>query len=146
MNGLCKTIGLVALLFLCFAVRVSAMGGGEKKEPARQTPEAGAGNQELSGATATTDGSDGEASMQNRRVRVSGRVRMVGTGMFPELVITGEEREWFIDKDEQSILTDLQQRIVTVEGAESYADFTFANDMPAVRKYTLKDITLISVQ
>jgi hypothetical protein len=137
-----KTAGLLALLFFCFAARLPALGGGEKKSAARQTPENGAGNTALSGPSA--DG--GTAEPQNRLVRVSGRVRMVGTGIFPEIVITGDNREWHIDKAEQSKLTDLQQRTVTVEGAESYADLNFANGLPAGRRYTLKNIKLVNIE
>jgi hypothetical protein len=140
MTRLCKTAGLLALLFVCFAARAFAMGGGEKSAPARQTPETGAENREVSG----TDG--GEAPPQAQPVRVSGRVRIVGTGIFPELVITGDDREWHIGKDEQSILADFQQRVVTVEGIESYVDLTFANGLPAGRRYALKNIRLLKAE
>ncbi|MDR1256875.1 MAG: hypothetical protein LBJ86_03950 [Spirochaetaceae bacterium] len=139
MTRLCKTAGLLALLFFCFAARASAMGGGEKKAPVRQTPKSE--SQAIPGG-----GSAGEAEPQNRLVRVSGRVRMVGTGIFPELVITGDDREWYIDKNEQTKLTDLQQRRVTVEGYESYSNLTFANGLPAGRRYTLKNIKLVNIE
>jgi hypothetical protein len=76
-------------------------------------------------------------------VRASGRVRLVGSGIFPELVISGEGREWFINKEEQSKLLEYQQSLVTVEGEESYTDLTFANGLPAGRRYTLKNIKII---
>jgi hypothetical protein len=142
MTRLCKAAGLLALLFFCFAARISAMGGGEKKAPARQTPETESENHKAPNTVA----GDGEAAPQGRPVRISGRVRMVGTGIFPELVITGNDREWRIDKDEESKLVELQQRIVTVEGIESYTDLTFANGLPAGRHYTLKNIALIGVE
>jgi hypothetical protein len=76
-------------------------------------------------------------------VRVSGLVRLVGTGLFPQVVITGEDREWYIDREEESALLDFQQQTVTVEGTETYQDLRFANGLPAGRRYTLKNIRII---
>jgi hypothetical protein len=77
------------------------------------------------------------------QVRVTGRVRMVGSGPLTELVISGEDREWYVDKKDEAALRDLQQRTVTVEGTETYADLTFANGFPAGRRYTLKNVILV---
>jgi hypothetical protein len=127
----------LALLILCAASLASGLGRDEKKAAPKQTPE----NESLNGGRA--DGANEDAP-QNRPVRVSGRVRLVGTAVFPELVISGEDREWYISKDEQSLLLEFQQRVVTVEGTESYVDLTFANGLPAGRRYTLKNIRLVS--
>jgi hypothetical protein len=129
----------LALIFLCAAALASGLGRDEKKDDPKQTPE----NKSLKLNGGRADGANEDAP-QDRPVRVSGRVRLVGTGVFPELVISGEEREWYIGKDEQSLLMEFQQRVVTVEGTESYADLTFANGMPAGRRYTLKNIRLVS--
>jgi hypothetical protein len=111
---------------------------GEKKDG---PPESEAVKTGLTGKA----GDGNEAAPQNRLVRVSGRVRLVGSAIFPELVISGENREWFIDRDEQPLLAEFQQRVVIVEGTESYVDLTFANGVPAGRRYTLKNIHLVSV-
>jgi hypothetical protein len=66
----------------------------------------------------------------------------VGGGPFPQLVISGQDREWYIDREEESKLLDFQQRFVTVEGRESYVDLNFANGSPAGRRYMLRDIRL----
>jgi hypothetical protein len=128
------------LLFLCSPALAPALGGGEREAKAGERRESGG---LMLAAPAGEDPGGGGAPPQSRHVRVSGRVRMVGSGLFPELVITGENREWHIGKDEQPKLVNLQQRFVTVEGTESYADLTFANGTPAGRRYTLKDIKLI---
>ena len=130
---------LLALLLPCVASLAAALGGGEKKDVSPEMPESEA----LKPDTAGNAGDGNEAVPQNRLVRVSGRVRLVGSAVFPELVISGESREWFIFKDEQSLLFEFQQRVVTVEGTESYVDLTFANGLPAGRRYTLKNIRLI---
>jgi hypothetical protein len=71
---------------------------------------------------------------------------MVGSGPLTELVISGEDREWYINKKDEAALRDLQQQTVTVEGIETYADLTFANGFPAGRRYTLSDITIIKME
>jgi len=84
--------------------------------------------------------------VQNAVVQVSGRVRLVGSEPFPELVITGPDREWYIDKDDEYKLKDLQQQTVTVEGTETVETLTFANGQSAGERRTLKNIRIISVE
>ena len=106
------------LLFFCSAAVLSARGGKEEKS----------------------------AAVQSTVVQVSGRVRLVGSEPFSELVITGQDREWYIDKDDEHKLKDLQHRTVTVEGAETVKALTFANGLPAGERRTLKNIRIISIE
>jgi len=78
-------------------------------------------------------------------VRVTGVVRLVGTGLFPELVITGPEMEWHITPDEEKKLHDLQHRTVTVEGVETVTELFFANGLSAGTRRELKNIKIIAV-
>jgi hypothetical protein len=80
-----------------------------------------------------------------QEVRVSGRVRLVGSGVFPELVISGVDREWYIEKEDEKALWDFQQQAITVEGTETYRDQTFANGVSAGRRYSLKNIKIIGI-
>ena len=79
-------------------------------------------------------------------VRVSGTVRLVGSEPFTELVITGPDREWYIDSNDAPKLRNLQHRTVVVEGIETVKTLTFANGLPAGERRTLKNISIISVQ
>ena len=79
-----------------------------------------------------------------RKVEVSGTVRRVGNEPFSSLVITGEEREWFVEPEEQDKIIHLQQQQVTVKAKEYYQDRVFANGMSAGRYYYLKDIIVIN--
>jgi len=79
-------------------------------------------------------------------VRVSGRVRLVGSSVIPEIVITGQNMEWYIERDEQHKLKDLQHKTVTVEGNETVTSLKFANGLPAGERRILKNIKIISVQ
>ena len=77
-------------------------------------------------------------------VTVSGRVRLVGSSPMSFLVISGEDREWYIAEAEVKKMMHLQQQNVTVSGREYYVEYFFANGSPAGRRYFLKDITVIS--
>jgi hypothetical protein len=79
-------------------------------------------------------------------VQVSGRVRLVGTSLFPELVISGPDMEWYIDGDEAYKLTDLQHRTVTVKGTETILQLTWASGRPAGERRMLNNIVIIDVE
>ena len=76
-------------------------------------------------------------------VEVSGIVRLVGSAPFHELVITGLDGEWYIAKEDDYKLKDLQYRTVTIQGEETVAILTFANGFPAGERRTLKNIKII---
>ncbi|GHV90921.1 hypothetical protein AGMMS50268_14240 [Spirochaetia bacterium] len=78
-----------------------------------------------------------------RPVRVTGRVRLTGSGPGQELVITGTDREWRINKEDQNKLWDLQQQTVTVEGRETSKEMKFANGTSAGTWYFLENIKII---
>ena len=78
-----------------------------------------------------------------QKVEASGKVRLVGNSPMTSLVITGENREWYIESDEKNKLMHLQQQNVTVIANEYYEDRVFANGTSAGRFYFLKDITVI---
>ena len=78
-----------------------------------------------------------------QKVEVSGIVRLVGSSPFSSLLISGEDREWYIEPAEQKKLIDLQHQTVTVRAQEYYYDRTFANGTPAGRQYYLKKIVIV---
>jgi hypothetical protein len=78
-------------------------------------------------------------------VQVTGVVRLVGTGLFPELVITGSDKEWYIEKDEMDKLHNYQHRTVTVEGVETLSDVEMGNGRLVVTRRELKKIKIISI-
>ena len=83
---------------------------------------------------------------QNPLVQATGRVRLVGNEPFTELVITGENRDWHIERDEQYKLRDLQQRTVTVDGIETVTALYWASGLPAGERYYLKDIKILKLE
>ena len=116
-------------LFFCLAAALPAWG---KKE-----------------AASVPTAENNNAAMQKENsalMQVSGRVRLVGNEPFSELVITGSDREWYIDKEDESKLRDLQHRTVTVEGTETVEQLTYANGRSAGERRTLKNIRIVAVQ
>jgi len=104
------------LLFLCLALPLSAFGAKEKKS--------------------------GEVPV----VRVSGTVRLVGQELFQEIVITGSDNEWYVDKEDMPKLQELQHLKVTVEGEETVVELRFANGLSAGVRRTLRNVKVISIE
>jgi hypothetical protein len=77
-------------------------------------------------------------------VRVTGRVRLVGSGVYTELVISGEGGEWHTEPQDRSKLINLQQRIVTVEGKLDAQELILPNREQPGKWLILRDITVIS--
>ena len=129
-----KRIVLVVTLF-CLGTALFAWGRKEEKKAAPPAP-----------AATTEEKRAVVEELEGILVQATGRVRLVGSGLFPELVITSQDSEWYITKEEEDKLFDLQQQEVIVEGIETVMELTFANGMPAGIRRFLKDITIIKVQ
>jgi len=84
-----------------------------------------------------------EGRSKPQKVEISGKVRMVGNSPMNSLVISGENREWYIEPKEQNKLMEFQQQTVTVRGDEYYYDRVFANGTSAGRQYYVKNIVII---
>jgi len=84
-----------------------------------------------------------ENAVKSQNVEVSGKVRMVGSSPMTSLVISGEDREWYVEREETKKLMEFQQQLVTVKAQEYYYDRVFANGAPAGRQYYLKNIVII---
>jgi hypothetical protein len=95
--------------------------------------------------TPALGGKEKDAAKKNI-VSVSGTVRLIGTSLFPEIVITGSENEWYVEKEEMPKLYDLQHRKVTVEGEETVVELKFAGGMSAGERRTLRKIKIISIE
>jgi hypothetical protein len=84
-----------------------------------------------------------EAGETPETVRVSGVVRLVGSGPVAELLIANEDGEWRIDRKDQDRLWNLQRQTVTVEGEEWAEELTFADGRPAGERRHLRNVKII---
>ena len=123
---------LIPLIF-CLATALPAWGRKDKSVPLPEEKSSMAQEEQ-------------RPSVQSTVVQASGRVRLVGSSMFSNFVITGEDNEWYIDKNDELLFKDLQHRTVTVEGLESIEQLTFASGVPAGERRTLKYIKIISIE
>jgi hypothetical protein len=84
-----------------------------------------------------------EGGEKRETLRVTGVVRLVGSGPGMELLISNEDQEWQIDKKDRDKLLNLQQQTVTVEGEEWTEELIFADGRPAGERRYLGNITII---
>jgi hypothetical protein len=121
---------------LCLTAVLPAWG--RKEKAGTETPDLGKNIVEKIG--------DGETeAIEAVLVQVTGIVRLVGSGPMTEIVITGLDKEWYVSREEDRLLRDLQYQTVTVEGYESVFELRFANGLYAGQRRTLKDIKIIAV-
>jgi len=129
-------------LFFCLMAALPAWGRKEKSE-AKKNDSQGFSLGESASKNIDMAKTD---EMTSAFVQATGVVRLVGSGLMPELVITGQDREWYVSKDDEYLLKELQHRIVTVEGYETVVELKFANGRSAGLRRTLKDIKILSVE
>jgi hypothetical protein len=79
-------------------------------------------------------------------IQVTGRVYLVGSEPFTELIIGGSDIEWHIARGEERLLLLLQHRVVTVEGIETVEDLWFASGLYAGERRTLSNISIINIE
>jgi hypothetical protein len=96
------------------------------------------------GDTPEASGSLPVSRKTENEVLVKGRVRLVGTDLFSNLVITDEkDQDWYVEEKDRSLLSRYQQQTLTVKGRPDYRDFVLANGKKAgVRSYLL-DISIV---
>lgn len=78
-------------------------------------------------------------------IKVTGVVRLIGTGNFPQVVITTTDKEWHLAKEDADKLIKLQHRKVTVEGERTERELKFASGRSAGTRYELRNIKIISI-
>ena len=140
---------LFSLLFLCIAAVLPAWGRKESSPPKGDADKTAASQEEIPEyvfSTRPAAESLDETEAEPLLVVVSGIVRLVGNSPFSEIVITGEGRDWYIAREEESKLFDLQQETITVQGFETVRELKFASGISAGERRTLKDIEIISVE
>ena len=131
----------ICLFFLCLTAVLPAWGRKEKAE-AKTIEIQGAGLARNN--VDKTDEAETEAAVTF--VQVTGTVRLVGGMPIPEVVITGTDSEWYVSREDDHLLKELQHRTVTVEGYESVLELRFANGRYAGQRRMLKDIKILKVE
>ncbi|MDR0502980.1 MAG: hypothetical protein LBH16_06630 [Treponema sp.] len=97
-------------------------------------------------ASQLSAGGSGEKEEKPPSVQVKGLVRLTGTSLFPEIVISGDEMEWHVAQDEYGKLKDFQHRIVTIEGEQAIIEMEFAKGRFKSYRRELRNIRIIAVE
>jgi hypothetical protein len=142
-----KAFRLTLVLLLCNAALLLGFGAKEtgkngQPEAAEQTPPLYRDRNKAAKANPEREKPKPGAKTAER-IRVTGRVRLVGSSQRMNLVITGEKGEWYIEPKDQDKLMALQQRIVTVEGALEMQEISLVGGKYSGRRFILRDITVI---
>jgi hypothetical protein len=97
-------------------------------------------------ASPDPQGAEGQFSRGDEEIRVvRGRVRLVGSSPFIEMVISDEDGfDWYLEPGEGKILEDYQQRIITVRGKVRVQELFLANGAPLGSRRILRDVSLVS--
>ena len=87
-----------------------------------------------------------ESVNSGQQVEVSGRVRLVGSEPFPDLVLTDEgDQTWYINSEDRKTLSPYEQRTVTIRGTVELTEMVLANGRSLCSRRTLSGITLVKV-
>jgi len=127
----------LCIFFLCLTAVLPAWGRKEKAKT--EVPD-------LEKNIVEKIGEEKTETVETVLVQVTGIVRLVGSGPMTEIVITGPDKEWYVSREDDRLLRELQHRAVTVEGYESVFELRFANGFYAGQRRTLKDIKILNVE
>jgi hypothetical protein len=115
--GRIKIAGICLLTGLLFSAALGALNPGGADEPVSP-----------------------EAPGEPETLRVSGKVRLVGNGLRPEVVISADDGEWYITRNEQNRFLKLQQQWVSVEGKADFWKMILADGTYLETRRILRDI------
>jgi hypothetical protein len=120
------------LSLILAAVPLTALGGADSSARDQGAAARGAADKE----------NDGEPLLPLLQIR--GRVRLVGNMPFPQLVISDDEHDWYLEGADEALLRGYEQRIVHVEGRPEYHDLILANGQKIGTRCLLRNIKIIA--
>ncbi|GHV94328.1 hypothetical protein AGMMS50293_06480 [Spirochaetia bacterium] len=83
-------------------------------------------------------------ALDGQYVELAGRIRLVGSAPFPELVLSdGENNDWYIEKASREIVSAYEQQTVTIRGKLTLQDMILANGTVLDKRRMLSELTLI---
>jgi hypothetical protein len=89
-------------------------------------------------------GPGGEIIRHGDRVEVSGRVRLVGSDPFPDLVITGgDDQDWYLEGPDRQAVRSFEQRELRVRGRVELREQVLANGRSLGFRRFLRDVEIL---
>ena len=78
------------------------------------------------------------------RVELTGRVRLVGSEPFPDLVLTGEDGgDWYLEGSDRQALRSREQQSVRVRGRVELREMVLANGRSLGFRRFLRDVEIL---
>ncbi|MDR1785117.1 MAG: hypothetical protein LBR23_01440 [Spirochaetaceae bacterium] len=125
--------GVFAAAFLILSAALSGgmvYAGGKRDAPKQPEPLSGPGLYERAGP--------------GTLVEITGRVRLVGSEPFPELVITdGDNHDWYIAREDSAALRKFEQQTVTVRGLVYREEMILANGKRLEDRLVLSAVVVV---
>ena len=95
---------------------------------------------------ATTGAALYESAVSGQVVELSGRVRLVGSEPFSDMVLTdSQEHTWYIDAADRKTLSPYEQQTVTIRATVELNEMVLANGKSLGSRRTLSGVTLVKV-
>jgi hypothetical protein len=77
-------------------------------------------------------------------VEISGRVRLVGSEPFPDLVITGgDDQDWYLEGPDRQAVRSFEQRGIRVRGRVELREQVLANGRSLGVRRFLQDVEIL---
>jgi hypothetical protein len=87
-----------------------------------------------------------ESAVSGQIVEVRGRVRLVGSDPFPNMVLTDDgDNTWYIDPADRKTLSSCEQQTVTIRGVVELKEMVLANGRSLGSRRILSGVTLVKV-
>src|SRR6056297_1251442 len=113
------------VLFLVVITAVGAFGTGEEDEA---VPGTDAGQTAYGRSAEVRTNPDWQDVSEGERVEITGRLRLVGSASFNDLVITDDAgRDWYVDDSERKKLASYEQQVVTLRAIVKRREIVLAN-------------------
>ncbi len=113
------------VLFLVVISAVGALGTGEED---RAVPGTDAGQTDYLRSVEVRTNPDWHEVREGERVEITGRLRLVGSASFNDLVLTDNAgRDWYVDDSEREKLASYEQQVVTFRAIVKRKEIVLAN-------------------
>ena len=78
------------------------------------------------------------------QVELAGRVRLVGSEPFPDLVLTGEDgKDWYLEGPDRQALRSREQQIIRLRGRVELREMVLANGRSLGFRRFLRDVEIL---
>lgn len=134
----------VALFGACLIVMSGFAFAGGKKETKLKSKDLPKPAAETAAAITQAPSADWTTVTDGQTVEVSGRIRLVGSDPFPDLVLTDDQgKDWYIDDASKAVVKGLEQQRVRVSAVVSLKTLKLANGTALPERKILSSVSVL---